>query len=42
MEYDPLNEDYSDYEYGQSEEIELIGPDHPDYERIQMLFEKTK
>ena len=39
-EYDPLNIDYSDYEYGQEMEIELIGPDHPEYERIKALFDE--
>ena len=41
MEYDPLNEDYSDYKHGQGLDIELIGPDHPDYEKIKALFEEA-
>ena len=39
-EYDPLDMDYSDYEHGQDMDIELIGPDHPEYERIKALFDK--
>jgi len=41
MEYDPLNEDYSDYEHGQPDGIELIGPDHPDYDQIKELFDQV-
>jgi hypothetical protein len=38
--YDPLDMDYSDYEHGQDMDIELIGPGHPEYERIKALFDK--
>lgn len=41
-ENDPLNMDYSDYEHGQDMDIELIGPDHPEYERIKALFQEQK
>jgi len=41
-EYDPLNVDYSDYEHGQDLDVEMIGPGHPDYERIKALFEAKK
>ena len=39
---DPLNMDFSDYEHGQDLDVEMIGPGHPDYDRIKDLFESLK
>jgi hypothetical protein len=42
MEYDPLDQDYSDYEHGMDLDKDMIGPDHPDYERIKAMFDALK
>ena len=42
MEYDPLDQDYSDYEHGALPDIDMIGTDHPDYERIKAMFDALK